>query len=194
MFLSNWESRNMKRGYDLFEMSDFGLMWRGRAVGLLKARDKLVGISQNTDKECFAVHVPTREIVARLNRWNAQGEKPLVVAISYDTRLAVVRAEALRLCGYDVTSIIGNQAAKAVLGLRQPCDLFLVGPAAPEKIRTGMVSWLKEQYPGLPILALNEPTITSMTGADYNVEFSGAGSWLAALARLLPRKIVPGLD
>ncbi len=57
-----------EREYDLFErLPDGAPIWRGRASGLNDANAKLRDIASNTSNECFALYLPTKEIVLRLN-------------------------------------------------------------------------------------------------------------------------------
>ncbi|MGH9436372.1 MAG: hypothetical protein ACRD22_00405 [Terriglobia bacterium] len=164
----------MERDYDLFEqLADGTPMWRGHASGLHDARRQLREVSNTTQNECFVMYLPTKEIVARLNVRTSDGRKPFLFQITYDEKLAKARAEVLRLQGYEVVTMFGNEAAKVVLSMPQECDLFVVGHAAPEKTRREMVAWLKENYPGVRILALNPPLIRELVGADYNVKLNG---------------------
>jgi hypothetical protein len=56
------------REYELFEQfADGSPIWRGHVVGLQYARLKLTEIAQATTNECFAMHLPTKEVVLRLN-------------------------------------------------------------------------------------------------------------------------------
>jgi len=176
------------REYELFEqLPDGSPMWRGHASGLRDVRLKLQEIAKSTTNTCFAIYLPTNEIVARLNV-GASGrtsEKPLVFQIAYDDRLATARTEVLRLHGYEVVSVIGNEAAKVVLSLPQRCDFFIIGHAAPDEARKEIVAWLKTKYPGVRILALNSPTIRELAGADYNVKLNGPELWLPMIANAI---------
>ena len=178
----------MEREYELFELlADGSPMWRGQASGLRDVRLKLKEIAKNTTSECFAMHLQTKEIVARLNIRASSGAsgKPLVFQIGYDDRLATARTEVLRLYGYEVVTVIGNEAAKLVLTLPQHCDVFIVGHAAPEEARQEIVAWLKTKYPTVRILALNSPNIRELLGADYNVKLNGPEVWLPLVAGAL---------
>jgi hypothetical protein len=95
------------------------------------------------------------------------------------------RTEVFRLHGYEVVSVIGNEAAKVVLSLPHHCDFFIVGHAAPEDARQEMVAWLRTKYPGVRILALNSPKIRELVGADYNVKLNGPEVWLPMIATAL---------
>lgn len=178
----------MEREYEIFEqLPDRSPMWRGHASGLPSVRRQLQQLASETKNECFAIYLPTKEIVARVNVGSSLGisAKPMVFQIAYDSRLAIARTEILRLYGYEVVSVIGNEAAKVVLTLPQTCNVFIVGHAAPEEIREEMVVWLRTKYPGVRILALNSPKIQELVGADYNVKLNGPETWLPFIAAAL---------
>ncbi len=175
----------MEREYDLFEQFPDGEpMWRGHAVGLLSARQKLQALTRTTRNECVIVHLPTKEVVARLNVPSSRGvgRKPVVFQIAYDSGLATTRTMVLRLQGYEVVSVLGNEAAKVVLSMPEEIDFFIVGHAADDQARKEMVSWLKANYSGVRILALNPPRVSELEGADYNVQLNGPETWLPIIA------------
>jgi hypothetical protein len=91
----------------------------------------------------------------------------------------------LRQNGYEVVSVVGNEAAKIVLSSAQHCDLFMVGHAAPEQTRKEMVDWLKARYPRVKILALNPADHRHLAGADYNTILNGPGEWLSIVTATL---------
>jgi len=178
----------MEREYDLFErFPDAEPMWRGHAVGLLSARQKLQALTRATRNECFIMHLPTKEVVARLNVRSSRGvgRKPVVFQIAYESSLATARTMVLRLQGYEVVSVVGNEAAKVVLSMPEQCDFFILGHAADDQVRREMVSWLKAHYPGVRILALNPPKGSELVGADYNVKLNGPEIWLPIIATAL---------
>jgi hypothetical protein len=178
----------VEREYDLFEQLPEGTpMWRDHASGLLGVRLKLQEVANSTTNECFAIYLPTKEIVARLNVGASRGtvRKPLVFQVAYDERLAPARAEILRQHGYEVVSVIGNEAAKIVLSLPQRFDLFIMGHAAPEESRKEMVAWLKTRYPDVRVIALNPPAVRELPGADHNVKLNGPDAWLSVIATTL---------
>lgn len=178
----------MEREYDLFEqVSDGEPLWRGRAVGLMSARLKLQELSRITRNECLIMHLPTKEVVARLNVRSSRGvdRKPVVFQIAYDSDRAIARTMVLRLHGYEVISVIGNEAAKVVLSMPEQCDFFIIGHAADDQVRREMVLWLKAHYPGVRILALNPPKVSELAGADYNVKLNGPEIWLPIVATAL---------
>jgi hypothetical protein len=58
----------MNRNYDLFEkMPDGTPIWREFVQGLEKARLRLAVLSELSSNEFYAIHTPTKEIVARVN-------------------------------------------------------------------------------------------------------------------------------
>lgn len=170
----------MEREYELFEqLPDGAPIWRGHASGLHNVRAKLEEMARNTSNECFAIYLPTKEVVARVNvRPRGAGGKKVVFQIAYDEKQATERSEILRLCGYEAVSVIGNEAAKLILGMPQNCDLFIIGNGGSEDGRKELVKWLRAKYSGIPILALNSPGIRELAGADFNVEANGPRAWL----------------
>jgi hypothetical protein len=177
----------MEREYDLFEQISDEPMWRGRAVGLTSARQKLQELARTTRNECLIMHLPTKEVVARLNVHSSRGidRKPVVFQIAYDSDRATARTMVLRLQGYEVVSVIGNEAARVVLSVPEQYDFFIVGHAADDQVREEMVLWLKAHYPGVRILALNPPKVSELAGADYNVKLNGPETWLPIIATAL---------
>ena len=56
----------MNRDYGLFEQLPNGSeLWRRHVQGLLEAQRELVELSKTTKNDCFAMHLKTKEIVAR---------------------------------------------------------------------------------------------------------------------------------
>jgi hypothetical protein len=59
----------MDREYDLFEkLAEGASMWRGTIIGHDKAIIKLKELAKVTSNEVYAMHMPTRAIIAILNR------------------------------------------------------------------------------------------------------------------------------
>ena len=177
----------MEREYGLFERFPDGTMqWRGVARGLLKARLKLEGFSRETSNELVAIDFSSQRVVARVNATAAQQKKiRRVFQIAYEERLLVTRAGVLRAQGYEVTSVIGNEAAMTILDAGQDYDLFVLGHAAAREERIAMVAWLKLQYPKARILALNPPECERLDGADYNAPQNGYDVWLPTVKAAL---------
>jgi hypothetical protein len=175
----------MDREYDIFEVSQGGPMWRCRVSGLLEARQMLQRLSRQTAMERFAIHLPTNQVVARVNVRSGEGARPLIFQVAYDSVRAAARTQIFRRHGYEVLTVIGNESAKVILTLRQRCNLFLVGHAAPEETRVEMVNWLKANYPGVPIVALNPPSISRLIGADFNAKLNGPETLLPVFTAAL---------
>lgn len=178
----------MEREYDLFERLPHGaVIWRGRGSGLKHASLKLEQIAKATPNECFAIHIPSREVVACLNprAANGGGAKFVLFQIAYDETLASLRTDLLKRRGYEVVTVLGNEAAKTVLSLPQYCDLFIVGDQAPQETRQEIVAWLRERYPSVPIVALNAADGRELGSADYNVVSHGADAWLSTISTAL---------
>jgi len=112
-------------------------------------------------------------------------ERYLVGQVGYDQTKVAARTDLLRAHGYQVVSVIGNEAARRVLDSLPHCHVFLVGPSAPNETREEMVGWLKAKFPGVPILALNPPTTPPLSGADYNVSQNSPEVWLPLINRAL---------
>lgn len=177
----------MEREYEIFEQfPDGASVWRGHASGLHNVRAKLEEMARNTVNECFAIYLPTKEIVARLNgRERGATGKKIIFQIAYDEKQASERREILKLCGYEVVSVIGNEAAKVILGMPQHCDLFIIGNGGHEKERKELVKWLRMNYSNVRILALNSPGIRELAGVDFNVEANGPRAWLRLVTSAL---------
>lgn len=166
----------MEKDYDLFERSkDHSLVWHGRVHGLENARRKLQQLAKTTTNECSVIHLASRHVVALANI--ARGKR-VVFQVAYDERRLEERTDLLKLRGYEVVSVVGNERAQAVLDLPQRVDLFIVGHNATEKTRREMVVWLKAKYPKVNIVALNPPECRQLPGADYNATLNGPEAWL----------------
>jgi len=72
----------MEREYDIFEQFPDGFpVWRDHVSSLQDASLKLRQLARATANECFAVHLPTREVVASVN---VRGGEPVVFQVTYD--------------------------------------------------------------------------------------------------------------
>jgi hypothetical protein len=178
----------MNREYDLFEcLPDGSTLWRCVAVGAFDAHLQLYELARTTANELFAIEVLTGEVLARVNTPLVSQQRNIkrIFQIAYDDKLHVTRAVQLRTHGYDVSSVVGNEAAKTVLGSVHDYDLFVVGHAAPEETRIEMVGWLKMKYPKARILAMNPPDCQCLDGADYNVPQNVPGELLRTVSAAL---------
>jgi hypothetical protein len=111
----------------------------------------------------------------------AKASSRQVFQIGYHEGLLITRAELLKRRGYSVRSALGNDEAKRTIDKGGIYHLFIVGHAAKKKTRQEMVDWLKANFPGPKILALNPPDEMNVNGADYNILLNGPEEWLAAV-------------
>ena len=170
--------------YEIYEVLPTGSMTqRDSTDGLESAWQKLSELAKQTANECFAIHPPTRQVVAQLNVPPAEERgRKRVFQIAYTEEMGLARAEELTRRGYRVTTVIGNERATVVLDSTQRWDLFIIGHAAPEQTRARMVAWLKANYPGVKIVALNSAFVR-LREADYNVVLSGPEKWIPIVAQ-----------
>jgi hypothetical protein len=55
----------VNREYDIFEkFPDGSHIWRAFVIGLIEARARVVQLSETSTNEFYAIHTPTKEIVA----------------------------------------------------------------------------------------------------------------------------------
>ena len=67
----------MQREYDLFEqLPDGSPIWRCRVLGAQELNRKLEEIAKQTANECFAIHLPTQQIVGRMNAGSVNAAFP----------------------------------------------------------------------------------------------------------------------
>ncbi len=179
----------MQRVYEIVEVLPNGSQQKVTVVtGLEFAKRVLLELAKRTNNKCLASDAKTHQVVMQLNvapikMWAARR----IFQVCYDEKLAVGRAKLLRSRGYGVISVIGNDAAKVLLSSIQRYDLFIVGHAAPEETRREMVSWLKANYPGVKIIALN-PSHQQVLGADYNVRQNRPETWLPIVLQQLANR------
>jgi hypothetical protein len=101
-----------------------------------------------------------------------------IFQVAYCEEHFLARAVLLRRRGYSVTSVIGNEAAKALLAALPAEDLLIIGHAAPEQTRLDMVLWLQAYYPKTCILALNPPNERLGTW-QFNAVHDRPQAWLS---------------
>jgi hypothetical protein len=118
----------------------------------------------------------------RSNAAGLHSDDKRVFQIAYDETLLVSRAELLKSRGYEVSSVLGNDAAKRILDTRDRYRIFIVGHGAPKETREEMVRWLKSNFPNTKILVVNPPSSAILAGADYNVVLNGPEEWLSIVA------------
>jgi hypothetical protein len=183
----------MHRVYEIFEVMPNGTPQRVTVIsGVEFAKLALQRLAKRTKNECFAADPKTRQVVIQMNvprqKW---GTSKHIFQITYDEEAGVQRAELLKARGYSVVSVIGNDAAKVALSSIQDYDLFMVGHAAPEETRREIVAWLRANYPGVKILALNPPN-QQVLGADYNGRQNRPEAWLPIVSQQLSNSASSG--
>ncbi len=104
-----------------------------------------------------------------------------VFQIAYDEMLLIDRAELLQSRGYQVGSALGNDGAMRILDTKNRYRLFIVGHDATNETRAEMVRWLRRNFPGTKILALNPPSHPILPEADYNLILNGPEGWLSVV-------------
>ncbi len=182
----------MEDGFNIFEcMADGSVRWCEETSSLIKARRLLRELVRARKSEFFAMHLTTRGILFH-SEAPALGRR--VFQIAYTERLCQERAHLLRTLGYGVLSVLGSEAAKKLLRtvriLPQDIDLFMIGHAAPETERKGMVEWLKTRYPQVKVLVLNPPN-QRIPGADHNAPLNSPEMWLPLLPPHFTRQSSP---
>jgi hypothetical protein len=114
--------------------------WAGVKLRATCSPDEYIILDQKTG-ENILWKLPIKRTVFEIGYGDKKGQK--------------ARAELLRRFGHKVISVQDNDAAKSALRVIRAVDLFIVGHAAPGRAREEMVSWLKENYPNVRIVALN---------------------------------------
>jgi len=61
------DGRTMTKDYHIFEQKPDGPIWRASVPSLFNAHRKLAELAESTNNECFAIHLATGQIVARVN-------------------------------------------------------------------------------------------------------------------------------
>ena len=100
-------------------------------------------------------HRTNNQLIVKNRTAATERTKPLIFQIAYDELLMASRAALLKAHGFEVISVLGNEAAKAALTDAQNYSLFIVGHLANLEARREMATWLESHYPKVPILALN---------------------------------------
>src|SRR5579884_2912450 len=136
-----------------------------------------------------------RLMTARINELLAEEELRLmgeirpaqghIFHVCYEEGLLLTRGELLRRLGYEVVSALGNEDAKRLLKKATTYQILIVGHAAAKPVREEMVHWVRANFPGTKIIALNPPFESKLKGADYNFVLNGPDEWLAAVASVV---------
>jgi len=148
---------------------------------------KQASVEQDSEKLSVLVRRISELLEAKDKRLQATRVQPPskgngVFQIAYDEKLLITRADLLKNRGYQVGSALGNDEAKRILDKRHPYRLFIVGHSAPKETREEIVRWLKTNFQGTKILALNPPDNTKLAEADYNLILNRPEDWLLIVA------------
>jgi len=111
-----------------------------------------------------------------------QSIRTRVFQIGYRKNLVFWRSHILKLKGYEVSSVVGNEAAILALIDLPKHDVFIIGHEAPEQTRRDMVQWLRAKYPTTKILALHPPEYQPLLGVDHNALEHDPDEWLPWVA------------
>jgi hypothetical protein len=106
-----------------------------------------------------------------------------ILHIGYDSLLIGVREAVLERHGYNVVSILGNDAAMRIAN--DAADLIIVGNGGRLEERVEIVRWLSKKWPTVPILVMRVDEDERFPEAT--VEFVGntPNEWIAAVERTL---------
>jgi DNA-binding response OmpR family regulator len=104
-----------------------------------------------------------------------------VLSIGYDRVLVNLRALVLQQAGYAVISAIGNENAM-ILARTEKFELVIVGHSSPVSQRQAMVKWLKDKFPGIPVIALCMAPGERIALADAVSGVESPTEWLEAIA------------
>ena len=111
---------------------------------------------------------------------------PLIVQVAYEASLLKTRERLLSANGFDVKSALGSKELKQI-----PREHFLaaaallVGHATDTEEREHIVSWAKQNYPDLPVVALRKSTTSEpIRGADVTADREDPSQWLEAIKKV----------
>ena len=108
---------------------------------------------------------------------------PRIFQIAYDSQRMYSRAVVLRNLGYDVQSVLGNQAAKDVLISWPNYDVFIIGHDADDIVRLAMVQFIRASYPRHPIVALNSAPGMQLDALEYNAPVDESQVWISLVQK-----------
>jgi CheY-like chemotaxis protein len=109
-----------------------------------------------------------------------------ILHVAYYPTLQATQALVLKSAGYEVTSVLGNDNARALdAAVIGAADLIVVGFCAPHSVRAELVLWFKTQYPKLPIVALRSSSWEEFPEADASTFAESPTIWLEKIASIL---------
>ena len=168
--------------FDIFRAEpDRQVLWLEAAPDLVHARERVQAWIAETPAEYIILSQQTGNKIV-LNQSNIDASrKHRILQIAYVDKLMQARATILQARSHAVTSVLGNDEARAALQENADYDMVLLGHAAPQKVRTEMANWIKARFPGLILVSLNPPAGPQLPGADFNLIFNGPEEWLMVL-------------
>ena len=109
-----------------------------------------------------------------------------ILQIAYYENLLRTRATMLQHAGYAVASVLGNDEAKATAARLLPgFDLVVIGFSGAYSDRNAMLRWLKQQYPGVPVVVLQAHSSERFPDADCSTLSEDPEHWLRVVADCL---------
>lgn len=156
--------------------SDGGLHWVEGAVTVERATARV---------KALAASSPGAYVITNLTGKKISAEFPaelIMFQIGYEEKGLDARAGFFRRCGYEVISVVDNEAAKRALPSIPKVDVFIIGHTAPEQTKEEMVEWLKANFPKVKIVALISPGNRQVPRADYNIVLDDWDKWPSRLA------------
>jgi DNA-binding NtrC family response regulator len=107
--------------------------------------------------------------------------------IGYTRELITTRQMMLERAGYRVSSVQGNDQARA-LNTRQlaSAELVLIGFSAPYRIRAEILEWLKDRAPELRVMVMLAHSLEKFPDADCVTLSEDPEVWLSAVANAIP--------
>ena len=111
-----------------------------------------------------------------------------ILHIAYYENLLRTRAVMLQRSGYVVSSVLGNDEAKATAARLLPgFDLVVIGFSGAYSDRNAMLRWLKQQYPDVPVVVLQAHSSERFPDADCTTLSEDPEHWLRVVAECLER-------
>jgi hypothetical protein len=166
--------------FDIFRIEANGnMILAGSAPTLKSARIRVQELMALSPSEFLILsHRTNNRLIIKPPAAIRRTTRPFVFQIAYNDQLLFARAKLLESSGFEVVSVLGNDAAKIALSSIGHYDLFLLGHGADLKTREEMVDWLKVKYPDVPVLALNPAEHEVLNHANFNLVLNGPEEWL----------------
>ena len=112
---------------------------------------------------------------------NSTSQQCRIFQVGYDPMLSRLREMLLLQEGFAVTSVCGNAEARRLLAQEAAFDAFLVGWSTTHAEREAIVLWLKQRWPKIPVVAIQDWFQGAIPGADLTASHNTPEEWLAAV-------------